>query len=96
MAMDNHSTREDGERATPRAPSRQDRRLHDDHMHEWHVYERRCGADDYSAVRLVFESGSAIRTLADYPPHWDQLSDRELLALSERPVRQRSSTSPPR
>ena len=49
----------------------------------WHVSERRFS--DYDRRRgtsLIFASDFAVRRVRDFPAHWHELSDEELLALS--------------
>ncbi len=48
----------------------------------WLVYELR--PDDEANPRLVFECPELIRVVRTYPAHWRDLSDAELLALSDR------------
>ena len=49
----------------------------------WQVSERPFSDyDRRHGLSLIFSSDSAVRRVRDYPAHWTELSDEELIALS--------------
>ena len=55
-----------------------------DGPHRWMVYELPTSAFDRRAsASLVFESMNVIRRVRDYPSNWRELTDEELLKVSE-------------
>jgi hypothetical protein len=51
----------------------------------WWVYEFAPSFDRRRGPVLVFESDSIVRTVRIFQSNWRDLSDEELLAISERP-----------
>jgi hypothetical protein len=50
----------------------------------WRVYEYPPAFDRRRGPVLVFEADSVVRTVRSFPSSWRELSDEELLAISER------------
>ncbi len=49
----------------------------------WRVYEQEFGEyDRRRGMSLIFASEAAVRRVRDYPAHWHEFSEEELLALS--------------
>jgi hypothetical protein len=66
----------------PQVSSDLPRRFVDGDGVHWSVYEHQETYDRRSRRTLVFESEYIVRRVRDFPSHWRELSDEELVALS--------------
>jgi len=68
--------------ATPSLHHASTRRVIDEQGILWRISERPNTFDRHTGWSLVFESMSAVRSVATYPDDWDSLEAAELIELS--------------
>lgn len=53
-------------------------------LEEWRVYEYTGAPQSCGGASLVFENDNVMRRVREFPAHWRELPDEELLQLSWR------------